>query len=158
VWRMAREERDPARLRQLLLLLLAEGDLQSVHIFLERVEDPRTSADAFNCLASAPNPPVEALFQYLRSPLISRRRTAALVLGRLNQPMVSRELIGMVVHGIYLQEAMFALVSSSETTAQQFLADAARNPKLLATLQNTKRQFHNYFPGGLDHAMALKSG
>jgi hypothetical protein len=144
--RLAREVPDPALRRELLSMLLARDDLRSVQAFLERVEDPRTSADALDCLALVPSPPVEILFQCLHSPLEGRRTAAARVLGRLNQPAVSRELIAMIVRGVHRREAMIALLSSSETTAQQFLADAARDPMLSATLWNAKRQFQSLSP------------
>jgi hypothetical protein len=70
---------------------------------------------------------------------------AARVLGRLDQPVVSRQLIAMVVRGMYRQEAMIALLSSSETTARQFLAAVARDPTLSAVLWNAKRQFQSLF-------------
>jgi len=71
---------------------------------------------------------------------------AATVLGRLDQPAVSRNLIAMVRRGMYRQEAMIALLSSSETTARQFLADAERDPMLSATLWNAKRVFQTSLP------------
>jgi len=140
----AGNQQDAAR-RQ-LLSLLAQNDLPSVRAFLERVEDRRTSAAALDCLASASAPPVELLFQCLRGPTVGQRTAAALALGRLNEPMVSRELIAMIVRGTYRQEAMIALLSSSEPVARQFVADAERNPRLLATLWNAKRQFQSPFP------------
>jgi HEAT repeat protein len=116
-----------------------------VQVFLERVADPATSAAALDCLESGSPPPVEILFSCLRSPAVGQRMAAARVLGRLNQAAVSRELIAMVLRGTYRQEAMIALLSSSEATAQQFLAGAARDPTLSATFLNAKRQFQQFF-------------
>jgi hypothetical protein len=137
-------DRQGSPLCRQLSLLLAKGDLQSVRAFLERVEDTRTSAEALDCLTSAQNPPVEALFRCLRGASAGQRAAAALALGRLNRPAVSGELIAMVARGTYRQEAMIALLSSSEATAKQFLADAQRNPTLSLTLWNAKRQFQNF--------------
>ena len=91
------------------------------------------------------NPPVELLFRCLRGPTVGQRTAAALALGRLNQPAVSRQLIAMIERGTYRQEAMIALLSSSEPIARQFLADAERNQMLAATLWNAKRQLQNPF-------------
>ena len=138
-------EQQDAVLRQELSSLLAKNDLPSVRAFLERVQDQHTSAETLDCLASAPNPPVELLFRCLRGPTVGQRTAAALALGRLNQPAVSRQLIAMIERGMYRQEAMIALLSSSEPVARQFLADAERNQMLAATLWNAKRQLQNPF-------------
>jgi hypothetical protein len=142
---LAQEEQHSSLRQELLSMLLARGDPGSVQVFLDRVEDPHTSADALECLALVPDPPVEVLFQCLHGPLVVRRMAAARVLGRLDQPVVSRQLIAMVVRGMYRQEAMIALLSSSETTARQFLAAVARDPTLSAVLWNAKRQFQSLF-------------
>lgn len=132
-------------LRQQLTSLLAENDVRSVRAFLQRVEDRRTSAEALDCLAAAPTPPVELLFRCLRGPTSAQRAAAALALGHLNQAAVSQRLIAMILRGVYRQEAMMALLSSSEPTARQFVVDAERNQVLSATLWNAKRQFQNSF-------------
>ena len=144
--RLVREEQNPTARKELLSALLARDDRPSVNVFLAMVEDPRTSADSLACVAGAPNPPVQTLFQCLRSPRAARRIAAAMVLGRLDQAAVSRELIAMVSRGMYRQEAMIALLSSSETTARQFLANAERDPTLSATLWNAKRVFQTSLP------------
>ena len=141
--RLAQEEQHSSLRQELLSMLLARGDPGSVQVFLDRVEDPHTSADALECLALVPDPPVEILFQCLHGPLVVRRMAAARVLGRLDQPVVSRQLIAMVVRGMYRQEAMIALLSSLETTARQFLAAVARDPTLSAVLWNAKRQIQS---------------
>ncbi len=141
-----------AALRQQIAALLAQNDLRSVEAFLRQVADRRTSADALDCLAAAPNPPVELLFRCLRSPRAAQRtaeRTAAaLALGRLNRPEISRRLIAIILRGTDRREAMIALLSSSEPTARQFVADAERNRMLSATLWNAKRQFQSRCRGG----------
>jgi hypothetical protein len=138
-------DQQAAALRQQMSSLLAENNLRSVRAILERVEDRRTSADALDCLASAPNPPVALLFRCLRGSKAGERTAAALALGRLNRPAVCRELIAMIERGTYRQEAMIALLSSSEPTARQFVTNAERNQMLAATVWNAKRQFQNPF-------------
>lgn len=135
-------------LRQRWSSLLAENNLRSMQAFLQRVEDRRTSAEALDCLAAVPNPPVELLFRCLRGPAAAQRTAAALALGRLNQAVVSQRLIAMIMRGMYRQEAMIALLSSSEPTARQFVVDAERNQMLSATLWNAKRQFQHGCWGG----------
>jgi hypothetical protein len=134
-------QQQAAALRRQLLSLLAQNNLRSVQAFLQRVEDRRTSAVALDCLAAAPNPPVELLFRCLRGPKAAERTAAALALGHLKQAAISRQLIAMIMRGTYRQEAMIALLSSSEPTARQFVANAERSQMLSATLWNAKRQF-----------------
>jgi hypothetical protein len=158
--RWTRDEPDPVLRREILSALLDRDDAASVRVFLDRVEDPRTSAEALDCLALVPDPPVEMLFQFLRGPLAGQRMTAAVVLGRLDQPAVSRELIAMIHRGMYRHEAVIGLMASSEPTAQQFVAAALRDPVFVATLWNAKRQFQSLFPflGGLNDAKSWQSG
>jgi hypothetical protein len=139
---LAAKQQDPAVRKEMLSILFARNDRASIDVFLDLVSDPKTSAEALACVADAPNPPLQTLFQCLHSPQATRRIAAARVLGRLDQPAVSRELIAMVARGTFRQEAMIALLSSSETTARRFLADAERNPMLSATLWNAKRVIH----------------
>jgi hypothetical protein len=141
--RLFREEQDRGARKELLSALLGRNDPASVNIILSLVEDPRTSADALDGVTGAPNAPVHTLLQCLRSSHFARRMAAAQVLGRLDQPVVSCELIAMIKRGEYRQEAMIALLSSSEPTARQFLVDAERDPLLAATLWNAKRLYQN---------------
>jgi hypothetical protein len=151
--RWAGKELNPAQRQMILSELLTRDDVQSVQIFLERVEDPRTSAAALDCLAEAANPPIEMLFQCLRSPSLGQRTAAATALGRLNKPEISRQLIAMVQQGKYRREAMIALLSSSDATARQYLANLERDPMLSATLWNAKRQCQYSLPWRIDYAM-----
>jgi hypothetical protein len=136
--RLAGEEQDPTLRQEMLLALFARDDQGSVDVFLQCVEDRKTAADALACVADAPNPPLQTLFQCLCGPQNGRRMAAAQVLGRVNQPAVSRELIAMT-QGAYRQYAMIALLSSSEPTARQFVTDAGRDPVLSATVLNAIR-------------------
>jgi hypothetical protein len=141
----------------MLLALLAHDDVESVGLYLDRVADLRTSEAALDCMAADPNPPLEALFQFLRGPQEGRRMAAATVLGRMDNPEISRKLIAMVSRGSYRREAMIALLSSTETTARQYLAGAERDQMLSATLWNAKRQFQNSFLRRNDDAMSNPS-
>jgi hypothetical protein len=132
--------------RELWTRLLAQNDPRCVGEFLKFVEDARTSAEAIEFAAISPHPPVEALLQCLRGPSARGRVAAALVLGRLDQPIVSQELIAMVRAGVYRQEALIALLASSEPAAREFLTMIEREPAFVATLWNAKRQFQNPFP------------
>jgi hypothetical protein len=134
-------EQDPAQRQVLLSELLSRNNMSSVCVFLDRAEDPRTSDAAFESLAGAANLPIEMFFQCLRSPMDSRRTAAARVLGRLDRPEITQQLIAMVNRGTYRREAMVALLSSSEPTARQYLACAERDQMLAATLWNAKRNF-----------------
>jgi len=155
--RLIRMEQDPALRQVLLSELLSRNDMSSACVFLDRAEDPRTADAAFDCLAGYSNPPIEMFFQCLRSPVDGRRTAAARALGRLDRPDISQNLIAMVNRGTYRREAMIALLSSSETTARQYLADAERDQMLSATLWNAKRQFQTSFPWRNDYAMSPPS-
>jgi hypothetical protein len=89
---------------------------------------------------------LDKLFQGIRSKDVSQRIASAQALGRLDQPEVSRTLITMAVRGVNRQEALIALLSSSEPTARQFTAEAERNPSLSPALWNAKRQSQTFFP------------
>jgi hypothetical protein len=136
--RLAGRQQEPAVRKEVLAALFARDDPTSVNAFLALVDDQKTAADALACAADAPNPPLQSLFQCLSSPQSGRRMAAAQVLGQLNQPAVSRELIAMA-RGAYRQYAMIALLSSSEPAARQFVANAGRDPMLSATVLNAGR-------------------
>ena len=113
---MAAVEQDAGLQRELLAMLLARENPQSVRVFLQRAADPRMSAAAMQSLAIAGRVRVELFFQCLCGPDPAERMVAAHVLGRLNRPEVSRQLIGMIERGLYRQEALVALLSSSEAS------------------------------------------
>ena len=94
-----REEKDPALRQKMLLELLSRDDMQSVQLFLDRMEDAQTANDAIESLTVADNPPIEQFFQCLRSPRDGRRMAAARALGSLNRPEISRDLINLVNRG-----------------------------------------------------------
>jgi hypothetical protein len=133
----------PNPMQTALAMLLSRGDGPAVQLFLEHVKSPATSADALNCLAYVSNPPIGLLFQNLAAPDSAHRAAAARVLGRLNQPEITQQLIAMIARGVYRQEALIGLLSSCDDNARQFLANAAQNPLLAATLWNAQRQFQN---------------
>jgi hypothetical protein len=142
VGQLARLERDPDRQRRLLALLLEQDDRQSMRVFLRRVEDPQTSDAALGAVELAARVPVEKLLESLSGPDRTRRTAAARVLGRLNRPEVSRQLIEMVLRGTSRHEALVALLASPEASARRFLAGAVRDPVLSVSLWNAQRQLH----------------
>jgi hypothetical protein len=146
VGRLVKSQRDPAVQQELLASLLARGDLPAVNVFLDCAAEPHTAAAALDCLTRVPDPPVKTLLASLHGPRADRRLAAARVLGRLDQPAVSGELIAMARRGVHRQEAMVALLSSSETTARQFVADAARDINLSAALWSAQRQVQTSSP------------
>jgi hypothetical protein len=141
----AKSENDQT-VQQELAALLARGDAASIDQFLDRAADPRTADAALDSLSHVSDPPIQALLQSLHAPRPDRRLAAARVLGRLNQPAVSCELIAMARRGVHRQEAFIALLSSSEPSAQQFVTAAARDVNLAAALWNAQRQANTSFP------------
>ena len=144
--RMAAVEQDAGLQRELLAMLLARENPQSVRVFLQRAADPRMSAAAMQSLAIAGRVRVELFFQCLCGPDPAERMVAAHVLGRLNRPEVSRQLIGMIERGLYRQEALVALLSSSEASAREFVMSAQRDPMLAVAVWNAKRQSQMFSP------------
>jgi hypothetical protein len=136
------------RLRREIQVLLARKNRAAVQTFLEHVADIRTSAVALSCLDTAPEPPAEMFLKFLHSRSASQRVAAALALGRLNQPAISRQLIATVLRGSCRQEALMALLASSEPSAQQFVMAAARDPLLSATLYSAQRHIQQFSSWG----------
>jgi HEAT repeat protein len=127
---------------------LARKNRAAVQVFLERVADVRTSAVALSCLDTASEPRAEMFLKFLHSRSASQRVAAALALGRLNQPAISRQLIATVLRGSCRQEALMALLASSEPSAQQFVMAAARDPLLSATLYSAQRHIQQFSSWG----------
>ena len=79
---------------------------------------------------------VEEKFAAMYSPRITARLTAAERLGSLNNPIVSKRLVQMVLEGQVRRESLIALLHSSDPVARDFLArdqnDLALGPSLRA--------------------------
>jgi hypothetical protein len=97
----------------------------SLRPYLERVADPQTRAAALAELDGMTPPPVEPLFASLSDPHAELREAAALALGRIDGPALTRRLIGMVERDQSRREAFLALASSRGREAQRFVRGAA---------------------------------
>ena len=92
--------------------LLDRPDDAAVARYLDLVSDRPTRTDALAALAKLRNPPTECMVQALNDPHVDRRIAAALVLGRIDGPVLTRRLIEMVAADQNRREAFIALASS----------------------------------------------
>lgn len=128
--RTARETNAPAHRRRLIAALLHRSDQQSLEPFLELLADVSTRADALAALDVVTDPPIDPLFATLDRPRGDLRRAAALALGRINGPVVTRRLIERVAADQGRGDAFLALASSKGRDAQQFLREATASERL----------------------------
>jgi hypothetical protein len=140
VARMAMAERDPRLQMQLLAALLERGDRQGVLLFLNFVQDQRTTQIALDSLDGVAEPPVDPLFELLNSRNYPQRMAAARVLGRLDGPVISKRLAQMVVHDVNRREAILALLSCPDEDAIRFLQSAQQYPALAADIRRARNQ------------------
>jgi hypothetical protein len=132
---MAAAEPDADLERELLVALIGRGDRQAVAVYLDLVAERPTREAALAALNGVDAPPVDLMFQSLASKDRSRRTAAALALGSLNDPRVTARLIHMVVGRGNRQEALMALLASSQPDAFHFVVQARRDPLLLGSVR-----------------------
>jgi hypothetical protein len=73
----------------------------------------------------------------LNDPVVERRIAAALVLGRIDGPVLTQRLIAMVAADQNRREAMIALASSRGKEARAFVEQAATSPQLSGLARST---------------------
>jgi hypothetical protein len=138
--RLAIGESRPELQRRLMAGLLQRNTEQSVRLFLNLVQHPAIGQRAIQSVQEVSDPPVEILIGYLSAPRTRHRLAAARVLGQLNDPEVSRQLIELVFHSQVGREALVALSSSQEPSAAQFVARAQLDLSLAATLRAARHR------------------
>jgi HEAT repeat protein len=137
-----RQADDPQVRRVLIARLLSADEEQShapVRDFLSLVRDATMRGDALAAAETVPQLPIEALLTMLESDDKSVRLSAALVLGHVNGPEVTRHLVGLVTAKKPAPtEAWIALLACRGELAEEFLGYATRSPQLLGQV-NTAR-------------------
>lgn len=138
----ARLAGDPQSRRVLMVRLLSAGEEQThapVRDFLALVQDAATRGDALAAAEAVPQLPLETLLAMLKSDDKPVRLSAALVLGHVNGPEVTRHLVELVTaERSAPTEAWIALLACRGELAEEFLGYAARSPQLLGQV-NTAR-------------------
>ena len=105
--------------QQLLRALASQGSPRAARLFLNFVEQRRTSDVALAALEELPQPPVEAYWPFLDAPLYSLRVAAARALGRCRSPQLTADLTKRALQGPQGREALLALVASPRPEAQR---------------------------------------
>jgi hypothetical protein len=143
-WHVRQERAADARVAW-LAGLVERPDSDSVATVVELLRDPIHAEATLVALAAASRPPVETYFSLLTSPDADVRAMAALALGRINGPMVTRRLIELVDGGTYRQEALLALVTSEGAEAQLYVAHAGRDEQLATLVRLAERRRYEVF-------------
>lgn len=141
--RLATVELDPELRRSLLSTLLARRTEESVGLYLGFVNDQNFRTDALAAVATTTDPPVDLLLAFLESSQKSWRLAAAQTLGRLPDPEIAERLSESVFRGVGRQEALIALLLSSNAQAVGFLNQARQNLYLVATVQAAEQQLRS---------------
>ncbi len=97
----------------------------AVRPFLDRVADPTTRSASLAQLDHLKSPPIEQLLTFLTDPRGDLRVAAALALGRIDGPVLTRRLIKMIEQNQCRREAFIALASSRGREAQLYIRGAA---------------------------------
>ncbi len=141
--RLAPKETDGQLQEELLAALLARGECRAVAAYLDLVTRPGLNGRPLAALSRVERPPVEMLFQFLEGPQVSRRLAAAVVLGRLDGPAITQRLIRLAGGGATHQEAMVALLASSNEEATQFVQNARQNLLLAGVLSAANSRYQS---------------
>jgi hypothetical protein len=128
--------RPPDRLDWIVNLLTSRNE-PDVQRYLDLVADPVKRHDALAALARVASPPTERMLAALGDPRYERRVAAALVLGRIDGPVLTRRLIEMVAADQNRREALIALASSRGADARAFVRQAAQSSEFAGLARST---------------------
>jgi hypothetical protein len=136
---------DPQSRRMLIARLLSADEEEAsaaVGGYLSLVQDVATRGEALAVADTAPRLPLEALLTALQSEEKPIRLSAALVLGHVNGPVVTRQLVDIVTaERPAPTEAWIALLVCRGELAQEFLSYATRSPQLLGHVNNARAEW-----------------
>ena len=138
---LIRQEPDRALQRELLIALLSRGQSPAVAAYLELIAEPGTRDPALEALDAVSHPPVELLFGFLNGAEPAQQLAAALVLGRLNGPQITRRLIQQASSNMHQQPALIALLANRSEEARRFVSFAQRDQSLFAAVHSARLQF-----------------
>jgi len=130
---------DPAVRTAIYRRLLAADSPVALRSYLSLVSDKTFRAEALSAADKVAQPPLDTLLTLLTDEDKHVRVSAALVLGRLNGPDVTAALIALVAENPSAPpEAWVALLSCRGESADRFLADASRHPRMLGHVNNAR--------------------
>jgi hypothetical protein len=119
--------------------LLTDDSEAGLRGYLSLVGNDGTRAEALAVADELPQPPSTALLELLDDEDETVRLSAALVLGHLNGPDVTRALVDRVTQNpAEATEAWIALLACRGELAEEFLAFASRRPQLLVHVNSAR--------------------
>lgn len=126
--------------RQALQALWERDDPAAVEAAFRFAGAPQWRADAQAALQQAAGNPVDWLCEFMSvSPRAGERTLAAVLLGRLDRPEVTRRLIELTDNAATRQAAIAGLMASGEQSARGFLNSAEQDPYLVASIWTARR-------------------
>jgi HEAT repeat protein len=135
-----RDGEDPLVQSAAMAALLKRPTPAGLNAYLSLVADPSKRETAIRASDQVGDPPVEALLARLDDPRVDVRVAAALVLGRINGPAVTRRLAAMVERNVNRREALIALTASHGPEARAYLAHASEVDELSAAVRSAMAQ------------------
>jgi hypothetical protein len=131
----------------ILRRLLAADPEAGLLNYLSLVHDEATRSESLAVAGAAPSLPMDELFALLDDSKQSVRLSAALVLGHVDGPAVTRRLIARVTRQpAKSREAWMALLTCRGELADEFFAYAMRRPQLLGYVNNARVQWSQMIP------------
>jgi hypothetical protein len=140
---LARGESNVESRQQFLAELLSRQHEEALAAYLDSLMDRRTRDSALAVLDEQTMPPVRLLFGFMRGPDYSRRMAAAIVLGRLDQPDVTEQLIRLTRSHFNRQEAFVGLLVSPDERAGRFLSIAHQDQTMIAAVTSAQLQLQH---------------
>jgi HEAT repeat protein len=138
---------DPPLRADLMRRLLDAESEPALLGFLSLVRGEATRSEALAVAEAAPNLPIDELFALLDHPEQPLRFSAALVLGHVDGPAVTRRLIARVTEQpANSREAWMALLACRGELADEFFTYATRRPQLLGYVNNARLQWAGIIP------------
>lgn len=130
------------RVRKLLMQRMLTADsVAALEVYLSLVQDSALRAESLAVADSSGNIPVKGLFALLQSDDEHTRLAAALVLGHVNGPEITRQLVALVTaEKSPPTEAWIALLACRGELAQEFLSYASQRPQLLGQVNHARVQ------------------
>jgi len=109
------------------------------------VLDPATRLGALTALHAAPTPPTDLLIARLNSPLVDQRFAAAKALGSVCHSETLDALKQMVARDVHRREALAALLSCPNPSADEYLAKLKTQPAIRAQLMAVEDEMKSLF-------------
>ena len=137
-WARASQSSDERR--RLIAGMISRMSSSEAQAYLELVSRPESRDDALAALKDAKASLADGFFDAIDSPRADLRVAAAMALGRMEQPAVSRRLIEMVAADRSRREAFLALAASREQAARQFMQRAAQSHRFAGQARSALAQ------------------